>query len=145
MRLLRFGIRTPDTPDYARALQEIGPAAIKLGQALSTRPDLVGPKAADNLSRLQDDLPPAPFATIRQAIETLARVGPFDPALKVSNDTDWFARARDAGVIHGVLPETYVHKRIHGANASLTDGAINAQLLQLLRHSIERKRERGVG
>ena len=33
---------SPPTPDYAEALQEIGPAAIKLGQALSTRPDLVG-------------------------------------------------------------------------------------------------------
>ena len=68
-RFLRFGIRTTDSPDYASALQEIGPAAIKLGQALSTRPDLVGVKAAENLSRLQDDLPPAPFAAIRRAIE----------------------------------------------------------------------------
>jgi len=59
----------PDTPDYAAALQEIGPPAIKLGQTLSTRPDLVGAQAVDNLSRLQDDLPPAPFGTIKAAIE----------------------------------------------------------------------------
>jgi ubiquinone biosynthesis protein len=59
----------PATPDYARALQEIGPAAIKLGQALSTRPDLVGERAAANLSQLQDDLPPAPFNLIKQTIE----------------------------------------------------------------------------
>ena len=57
------------TPDYAKALQEIGPAAIKLGQTLSTRPDLVGERAAENLSQLQDDLPPAPFAAIKQTIE----------------------------------------------------------------------------
>jgi ubiquinone biosynthesis protein len=69
-RLARLGARTPETPDYARALQEIGPAAIKLGQALSTRPDLVGKRAAQNLSQLQDDLPPAPFAAIKQTIET---------------------------------------------------------------------------
>ena len=56
--------------DYAAALQAIGPAAIKLGQALSTRPDLVGAKAAENLSQLQDNLPPAPFAAIKQTIET---------------------------------------------------------------------------
>ena len=59
----------PTTPDYAAALQEIGPPAIKLGQTLSTRPDLIGPQAADNLSRLQDDLPPAPFQAIKAAIE----------------------------------------------------------------------------
>jgi ubiquinone biosynthesis protein len=68
-RIARFGTRPPNTPDYAAALQEIGPPAIKLGQTLSTRPDLVGAEAADNLSRLQDDLPPAPFAKIKQAVE----------------------------------------------------------------------------
>jgi len=69
-RIARFGARIPATPDYAAALVAIGPAAIKLGQALSTRPDLVGQKAADNLSQLQDDLPPAPFAAIKQTIES---------------------------------------------------------------------------
>jgi ubiquinone biosynthesis protein len=69
-RISRIGARTPTTPDYAAALVAIGPAAIKLGQALSTRPDLVGEKAAANLSQLQDDLPPAPFAKIKRTIET---------------------------------------------------------------------------
>jgi len=69
-RVARFGARVPDTPDYAAALQEIGPPAIKLGQTLSTRPDLIGDAAAANLSQLQDNLPPAPFAAVRQTIET---------------------------------------------------------------------------
>jgi len=68
-RLARFGARIPPVPDYAAALVAIGPAAIKLGQALSTRPDLVGEKAAENLSQLQDDLPPAPFEKIKHTIE----------------------------------------------------------------------------
>jgi ubiquinone biosynthesis protein len=68
-RIARFGAPNPRTPDYATALVAIGPAAIKLGQALSTRPDLVGAKAAANLSLLQDDLPPAPFAEIKRTIE----------------------------------------------------------------------------
>jgi ubiquinone biosynthesis protein len=68
-RLARIGAKIPATPDYAAALVAIGPAAIKLGQALSTRPDLVGERAAENLSQLQDDLPPAPFAAIKQTIE----------------------------------------------------------------------------
>jgi ubiquinone biosynthesis protein len=69
-RIARFGARGPETPNYADALVAIGPAAVKLGQALSTRPDLVGEKAAANLSQLQDDLPPAPFAKIKQTIES---------------------------------------------------------------------------
>jgi len=48
-------------PDYAGAFRAIGPAAIKLGQTLATRPDLVGPEAAHNLLALQDKLPPVPL------------------------------------------------------------------------------------
>jgi len=69
-RIARFGARMPETPDYAAALVAIGPAAVKLGQTLSTRPDLVGERAAANLSQLQDDLPPAPFPAIRKIIES---------------------------------------------------------------------------
>ena len=68
-RVARFGARIPAAPNYAAALTEIGPAAIKLGQALSTRPDLVGPVAAENLLQLTDSLPPAPFAPVRASIE----------------------------------------------------------------------------
>ena len=68
-RIARFCARVPRTPDYAAALEAIGPPAIKLGQTLSTRPDLIGAEAADNLSKLQDNLPPAPFAEIKAEIE----------------------------------------------------------------------------
>ena len=69
VRLARFGARVPKEPRYADAFQAIGPAAIKLGQALATRPDLVGEAAAADLLRLQDRLPALPFARIRAAIE----------------------------------------------------------------------------
>ncbi|WP_375398817.1 2-polyprenylphenol 6-hydroxylase [uncultured Sphingomonas sp.] len=69
VRVARFGARAPATPRYADAFQAIGPAAIKLGQTLATRPDLVGEVAAADLMRLQDALPPLPFETIRRAIE----------------------------------------------------------------------------
>ena len=68
-RVARFGASMPDDPDYSAALQAIGPAAIKLGQALATRPDLVGDTAATNLLQLQDSLPPEPFPAIKAAIE----------------------------------------------------------------------------
>lgn len=53
----------------ARALEELGPGAIKLGQALAVRSDLVGEQVAQDLTRLQDQLPPFPFATARKAVE----------------------------------------------------------------------------
>lgn len=69
-RIARFGARVPRQPRYADAFQSIGPAAIKLGQTLATRPDLVGEEAANDLLRLQDALPPLPFAQIRAQVET---------------------------------------------------------------------------
>jgi len=69
VRIARFGTRQPPEPDYARAFQAIGPAAIKLGQTLATRPDIVGDKAAHNLLSLQDSLPPVPYAEIEAQIE----------------------------------------------------------------------------
>ncbi len=68
-RIARFGARVPATPDYAAAFQAIGPAAIKLGQTLATRPDLVGAEAATDLQRLQDAVPPAPFVQAKAVIE----------------------------------------------------------------------------
>jgi ubiquinone biosynthesis protein len=76
-RIARFGARVPAEPAYATAFQSIGPAAIKLGQALATRPDLVGEAAAKDLTRLQDALPPAPFEQIRASIEQ-ALEGPLE-------------------------------------------------------------------
>ncbi len=70
IRIARFGTIQPREPDYAGAFRAIGPAAIKLGQTLATRPDIVGEDAARNLLSLQDSLPPVPFAAIRHEIES---------------------------------------------------------------------------
>jgi ubiquinone biosynthesis protein len=53
----------------AAALQEMGPSFIKLGQALSTRADLLSESVATDLARLQDHLPPFPGAEARRTIE----------------------------------------------------------------------------
>ena len=56
-------------PEHVRlALEELGTAFIKLGQILSTRPDLVPPAYQVELAKLQDAAPPVPIADIRAAI-----------------------------------------------------------------------------
>lgn len=72
--------------------------------------------------------------------EVFTRVGGFDPAFAVSEDTDWFARARDAGVRSAMLPQTLVWKRVHDRNSSLNEPAISALLLRALRGTVQRKR-----
>ena len=52
------------------ALSELGTTFIKLGQVLSTRPDLVGPELADELSHLQAASPADPPDVVRSRIES---------------------------------------------------------------------------
>jgi ubiquinone biosynthesis protein len=50
------------------ALTELGTTFIKVGQILSTRPDIVSPALADELARLQTDTPPDPPEIVRETI-----------------------------------------------------------------------------
>ena len=51
-------------------LTELGPTFIKLGQLMSTRPDVVGRELADELKQLQDSTPADPPETVRKIVET---------------------------------------------------------------------------
>ncbi len=59
----------PSMPPATRALTALGPAYIKFGQVLSTRPDVVGDEVANQLRVLQDKLPPFPTAVAKRMIE----------------------------------------------------------------------------
>ena len=54
---------------FREILTSLGPAYIKIGQALSTRPDVVSPAYLDELTRLQDQLPAFPNEVAYQFIE----------------------------------------------------------------------------
>ncbi len=56
-------------PPVTRALQALGPAYIKFGQVLSTRPDVVGTELAVQLRVLQDKLPAFPVAVAKAEVE----------------------------------------------------------------------------
>ena len=70
-RLITVG-RAWDQPRGARlrlALERLGPIFVKFGQLLSTRRDLVPPDMVEELSRLQDNVPPFPAELSRELIE----------------------------------------------------------------------------
>ncbi len=63
--------RTPRAVRLRRALESLGPIFVKFGQVLSTRRDLLPTDLADELAKLQDQVPPFPAA---QAVSILERV-----------------------------------------------------------------------
>src|SRR4029453_7865783 len=56
--------RTP-AEHLRMACEELGPTFIKLGQVLSTRPDLLPPDYLEELSKLRDTVPPSPWEDVR--------------------------------------------------------------------------------
>ena len=67
-RLSRSGVPGRPGQRLAAAPQEMGPSFIKLGQSLSTRPDLIGPAVAHDLAGLRDRLPPFGVSTAKTEI-----------------------------------------------------------------------------
>ncbi|MGB5266673.1 MAG: hypothetical protein WBN30_08810, partial [Polyangiales bacterium] len=63
------GGRMPAGIRLRKVLEDLGPSFVKLGQMMSTRPDLIPEDILVELKKLQDDVPPEPFDVIRQQVE----------------------------------------------------------------------------
>jgi ubiquinone biosynthesis protein len=60
------GLLQMEVPERVRAaLQDLGPTFVKLGQVLATRVDLLPPRWIDELSELQNAVPPVDFEQVR--------------------------------------------------------------------------------
>ena len=55
---------------FRRALEDLGPTFIKFGQILSTRSDIMPPEYLEELSFLQDEVPPVSWEEAKEVVET---------------------------------------------------------------------------
>jgi ubiquinone biosynthesis protein len=62
-------IADPKAEELAKDLENMGPIYIKIGQVLSSRPDLLPPSYITALSRLQDRLPAISFGEVEKIVE----------------------------------------------------------------------------
>lgn len=69
-----------------KLITRLGPAFIKIGQALSTRPDIVPPIFMDELSELQDQLPPFPNEIAFQFIRDALGADPLEVYAEISDN-----------------------------------------------------------
>lgn len=120
----------------ARALEQLGPVAIKLGQVLSTRADIFGRDFAEDLGRLKDRLAPFPTEIARaEAARSLGRpletlFADFEPPVAAAS----IAQAHPAHLLDGrkvavKVLRPRVERRIAGDIGAL---ALAARLAQKL-------------
>jgi ubiquinone biosynthesis protein len=115
----RIKLPKADGERLALALAGMGPAYIKLGQTLATRPDLVGRPIAEGLLTLQDRLPPFSFKEAQATIE--AELG--------GDLSNHFAEIEETAIAAASIAQ--VHK------ATTTDGQKVA--VKVLRPDIEKR------
>ena len=118
------------------AMEELGTTFIKLGQILSTRPDLVPQDFTEEFRKLQDHVPAVPFESIKSQLEE--EIGAAINEVFLSFDPHPIAAASIAQVYRGCLKsgeEVAVKiRRPHIQERVETDLEILLGIAQLIRH-----------
>ena len=71
---------------------------------------------------------------------TFDQVGNFATGYSAANDSDWFFRAKAAGIPMAVVPELLLLKRIHDSNDSGRAKEVLSELLKVVKSSLDRQR-----
>jgi ubiquinone biosynthesis protein len=71
---------------FRRSLEELGPTFVKLGQVLSTRPDLLAPSWIAELERLHSEVAPISFDELLPEVEKALGQSPFDVFAEVERE-----------------------------------------------------------
>ena len=102
-------------------VEDLGPSFVKLGQIVSTRPDLVPTDVIVELKKLQDSVPPVPFAEIKAVIEA-------DLSRSIFDLVEWIDETPLASASIG---------QVHRARIKLDDGSIKEVVLKVQRPNIQ--------
>jgi len=69
-----------------KAIEELGPTFIKMGQVLSMRPDVIPPDFAYELQKLQDDVTPIPFEEVEKVVQNELKSDPYEIFTEISKE-----------------------------------------------------------
>lgn len=79
--------------------------------------------------------------SILMAQKSLFRKIPFSPLFTHGSDAEWFFRLKEANICIKILPTVLAHIRLHAENASHEAPKIYGDLLKIIQHSIQRKKQ----
>ncbi|MDJ1017369.1 MAG: 2-polyprenylphenol 6-hydroxylase [Paracoccaceae bacterium] len=115
----------PSLPPATRALTALGPAYIKFGQILSTRPDVVGEDLALQLRVLQDKLPPFPTEIAKKTV-----------AEELEIDVDEVFSAFSEPVAAASIAQVH-HARLAGTGEEVAVKVLRPRIEQAFRRDID--------
>jgi glycosyltransferase involved in cell wall biosynthesis len=97
--------------------------------------------------RTADSVPGYVMQTLLARRSAFERAGKLDSALRFGEDTEWFSRARDLGVVLELLPDALVYRRFHAHNLTRIRGnaKLKSSLLDIVQGSLERRRHAAAG
>ncbi len=129
---------------FTQSLLELGPLFVKLGQILSTRPDVLPEEYITELARLQEHVPPFPFAQVRMLIkeqfhkevEELFRSFEKDPIAAASLAQVHLAVLNDGTQVAVKMQRPFARERI------TSDLDLLSKLIEIFRHLFPGKARR---
>jgi len=92
--------------------------------------------------RADSALPGYLLQTMLARRSAFENIGMLNPALRFGEDTDWFIRARDAGIALELMPDVLLFRRFHSSNLTRSRGnaVLKSNILDMIQGSLERRR-----
>lgn len=87
----------------------------------------------------EDNVCFGPSATVARR-SAFREVGSYDPDYRYGEIAQWLTRAKDAGILKAVIPETLIISRVHGRNQTYHLDEMRSNILRALKASIDRQR-----
>jgi len=103
-------------------------------------------EALQGHARTRSSLPGYVMQTMLAHRSAFAKTGTLNPALRFGEDTEWFIRARDAGVVLEMMSDVLVFRRFHANNLTRSRGnkVLKSGILEMVQSSLERRRQSAV-
>jgi glycosyltransferase involved in cell wall biosynthesis len=104
-------------------------------------PELIEEEKKFRNHRISKALPGYVTGTLLARRDCFIAVGAFNIAIKHADDTEWFLRAAEQGVVMELLPDVLLYRRLHYTNLSRVKASNSRdQYLQVLKTALDRRR-----